>query len=364
MRPCAASAILLLVAGIAGAQSPPPQESPVRRIAFGSCLGQDGVQPIWDQVLKTKPDVFVFLGDNVYADTVDMVELRAAYAKLDAQPGFQRLKKATRVVATWDDHDYGLNDAGGELASKEPSKQVFLDFWGVPKDSPRRERDGVYHSEVFGPPGRRVQIILLDTRYNRSPLVFKENKADLIDGGRYQRNTDPSATILGASQWAWFEEQLRVPAQIRVIASSIEVVDEDYGGETWANFPLERKKLFGLLWRSTGSLFISGDRHFAELSMMDGEAGYPIYDLTASSLNWSEHVFRMIEPNRHRIGVVNRGDNFGMIEIDWERKDPLLRLKIVDEDGDIMLQHKVELSVLRESNLPWWNVVPAPSEPD
>jgi alkaline phosphatase D len=364
MKRSAPAAILLLTAAGAAAQSPPAPEPSVRRIAFGSCLGQDGVQPIWDQVLKTRPDVFVFLGDNVYADTTDMVELKAAYAKLAAQPGFQRLKKATRVVATWDDHDYGLNDAGGELPSKEQSKQVFLDFWGVPKDSPRRERDGVYHSEVFGPPGRRVQFVLLDTRYNRSPLVFKENKADLIDGGRYLRNTDPSATILGAAQWAWFEEQLRVPAQIRVIASSIQVVDEDYGGETWANFPLERKKLFGLLWRSTGSLFISGDRHFAELSMMDGEAGYPIYDLTASSLNWSEHVFRMIERNRHRIGVVNRGDNFGLIEIDWERKDPLLRLKIVDEDGDLLLQHKVELSVLRESNLPWWNVVPPPADPD
>jgi alkaline phosphatase D len=364
MRMHAPAAIFVLAAGMASTQSPPPAEPLVRRIAFGSCLGQDGVQPIWDQVLKTKPDVFVFLGDNVYADTVDLVELKAAYAKLGSQPGFQRLKKATRVVATWDDHDYGLNDSGAELPSKEGSKQIFLDFWGVPKDSPRRERDGVYHAEVFGPPGRRVQFVLLDTRYNRSPLVFKENKADLIDGGRYQRNTDPAATILGARQWAWLEEQFRVPAQIRIIASSIQVVDEDYGGETWANFPLERKKLFGLLWRTTGSLFISGDRHFAELSMMDGEAGYPIYDLTASSLNWSEHVFRMIERNRHRIGVVNRGDNFGLIEIDWEGRDPLLRLKIVDEDGDILLQHKVELSVLRESNLPWWNVVPAPAEPE
>lgn len=207
-------------------------------------------------------------------------------------------------------------------------------------------------------PRRRVQIILLDTRYNRSPLVFKDDPTDLIDGGRYLPDADPNATLLGSKQWAWFEEQLRVPAQVRIIGSSIQVVDEDSAGEKWANFPLERKKLYTLLWRSTGSVFISGDRHFAELSMMDGEAGYPIYDLTSSSLNWSEHVFRMMERNRHRIAVLNRGDNFGLVEIDWERRDPLLRFKIVDEDGDVMIHHKVELSVLRESNLPWWNVVP------
>ncbi|HEY6553511.1 MAG TPA: alkaline phosphatase family protein, partial [Vicinamibacteria bacterium] len=171
-------------------------------------------------------------------------------------------------------------------------------------------------------------------------------------------------TLLGDKQWAWFEEQLRVPAQVRIIASSIQVVDEDYGGETWANFPLERKKLFTLLWRATGSFFISGDRHFAELSMMDSETGYPTYDLTSSSLNWSESTFRMPERNRHRVAVLNRGDNFGLVEIDWERRDPLIRFKVIDEDGEVMIHHKVELSVLRESNLPWWNKVPRyPGEP-
>ena len=350
--------LALVATSLFAADSKPADEALVSRIAFGSCLGQDGVQPIWDQVQKAKPDVFVLLGDNVYADTKDPVELRAAYAKLGAQPGYQRLKKAMPVLATWDDHDYGENDVGAEHPNKEASKQVFLDFFGVPKDSPRRQRDGVYHAEVFGPPGKRVQIILLDTRFNRSPLVFQEDKTDLVDGGRYLPNDDPNATLLGASQWAWFEEQLRVPAQVRIIGSSIQVVDEDSGGEKWANFPLERKKLYTLMWRTTGALFISGDRHFAELSMMDGEAGYPIYDLTASSLNWSEHMYRMMERNRHRIAVLNRGDNFGLIEIDWGRRDPLLRFKIIDEDGDTMIHHKVELSVLRESNLPWWNVVP------
>ena len=349
---------VFVVGAAAPKPSPEPAEPLVRRIAFGSCLGQDGVQPIWDHVIGTKPDVFVFLGDNVYSDTADEVELRAAYAKLAAQPGFQKLRQKTRVLATWDDHDYGTNDSGGDFPAKEASKQTFLDFWGVPRDSPRRGRDGVYHAEVTGPPGKRVQIILLDTRFNRSPLTFKEDPKDLVHGGRYQPVTDPAATLLGPNQWAWLEDQLRVPAQIRIIASSIQVVDEDYGGEKWANFPLERKKLFDLLWRSTGSLFISGDRHFAELSMMDGNAGYPVYDLTSSSLNWSEHMFRMLERNRHRIAVLNRGDNFGLIEIEWERRDPLIRMQIRDEDGDVMIHHKVELSVLRESNLSWWNVVP------
>ena len=341
------------------AASPPDKRSeqkPLSRIAFGSCLGQDLPQPIWKQVLAAKPDVFVFLGDNVYSDTDDENRLRAAYAKLAAQPGFQQLRRTTPILATWDDHDYGTNDSGGDFPAKAMSQQVFLDFFGVSKDSPRRRQQGVYHAETFGPPGRRVQIILLDTRYHRSPLVFEPDPKDPTDGGRYVPNADPGATLLGVAQWAWLEEQLREPAQIRIIGSSIQVVNEASGGEKWANFPAERKKLFDLLWanRNTGVIFISGDRHYAELEMMDGGIGYPVYDLTSSSLNWAESRWRRISPDKHRIGLVDRGDNFGLVEIDWNRTDPLVRLKIVDVDGDLVLHRKIDLSTLREGNLEWW----------
>ena len=351
-------AILALAALGLLAASPPekPSERPLSRIAFGSCLGQDLPQPIWKRVLAVKPDVFVFLGDNVYSDTDDEKRLRAAYAKLAAQPGFQELRKSTRILATWDDHDYGTNDSGGDFPAKAMSQQVFLDFFGVPKDSPRRQREGVYHAETFGPPGRRVQIILLDTRYNRGPLAFVPDPEDPTDGGRYVANTDANATLLGAAQWAWLEEQLHEPAQVRIIGSSIQVVNETAGGEKWANFPAERKKLFELLWanRNTGVIFISGDRHYAELEMMDGDIGYPVYDLTSSSLNWAEPRWRKIAASKHRIGLAERGDNFGLVEIDWDRADPLVRLKIIDVDGDLVLHRKIDLSTLREGNLEWW----------
>lgn len=78
----------------------------ISRIAFGSCAQQDKAQPILDTVLRHHPDVFVYLGDNIYGDTKDMKVLSDKYAKLGAKPEFQRLKKGTRVLATWDDHDF------------------------------------------------------------------------------------------------------------------------------------------------------------------------------------------------------------------------------------------------------------------
>src|SRR5262249_27568458 len=142
-------------------------------------------------------------------------------------------------------------------------------------------------------------------------------------------------TFLGAAQWKWLAEQLRVPAQVRLIGSSIQVIAEDHGYEKWMNFPHERQRLYDLI-RDTeagGVLFLSGDRHLAELSQMDGGAGYPLFDLTSSGLNQADKRWRRVEVNRHRVATMPYGDNFGVVEIDWDREDPRISLQIRDVDG-------------------------------
>jgi alkaline phosphatase D len=322
-------------------------KAPLHRIAFGSCAHQDRPQPIWKAVVAAKPELFLFIGDTVYADTEDMKVMRAQYAKLAALAGYKKLLKTCPVLATWDDHDYGVNDGGAEYPKKRQSQQVFLDFFGVPKDSPRRKQEGVYHSAVFGPPGKRVQVILLDTRYFRSPL--KKGKRNEDGRAPYVPNKDRKSTILGAAQWKWLGEQLRVPAELRLLISSIQLVPEEHGFEKWMNFPRERDRLYKLIHdsKASGVIVLSGDRHFAELSVMDAGIGYPLFDLTSSGLNQGSRRWRKPEANGHRLAIMNQGNNFGMVVIDWERKDPLVRLQIRDEEGDITIQHKVPLSLLK-----------------
>jgi len=74
------------------------------------------------------------------------------------------------VLAIWDDHDYGANDAGADFPMREVSQQLFLDFWNVPLDSARRAHPGVYDSWMIGPAEHQVQILLLDTRYFCDPF--------------------------------------------------------------------------------------------------------------------------------------------------------------------------------------------------
>ncbi|MFO0907424.1 MAG: alkaline phosphatase D family protein [Isosphaeraceae bacterium] len=341
------SVLLLMKTGQARAVEPDLNVT-LQRIAFGSCATQERPQPIWDAVNAAKPDLLLLLGDNIYADTENMDVMRAKYAKLAAKPGFQTLRARVPILATWDDHDLGVNDGGSDYPRKVESQQIFLDFFGDRPDSPRRKREGVYDAFVFGPEGRRVQVIMLDTRYFRSSPLKRKTLVKRGEGP-YEPNPDPNATMLGADQWRWLEEQLRKPAELRVVVSSIQVVAEDHGWEKWANLPLERERLYRLI-RETGAegvVFLSGDRHLAEISMMDGDVGYPLYDITSSGLNQASKNWRPLEVNRHRVGTMNWGDNFGLIVIDWNRPSPRISLEIRDDDGDVRLRQKVDLKVLR-----------------
>lgn len=327
-----------------------PAADALLRMAFGSCAKESRPQPIWDAILALRPQLYLGLGDNIYGDTEDMEVLRAKWQKLADIPGFKRLRQQCRVMMTWDDHDFGVNDGGADYPKRRESQQVFLDFLGEPSDSPRRQQEGVYTSALFGPPHQRVQVILLDTRYHRSPLKSKAERKP--NEGPYEPNPDPNATILGEAQWQWLEAQLKVPARLRLIGTSIQFVAEDHGWEKWANFPHERQRFIDLLkqTKAEGVIFLSGDRHLAEISMMDAGLTYPLYDVTASGLTEAARVFRRLEVNRHRVATMNWGNHFGFITIDWHRDPPVVSLQIRDEDGDIRIQQKLSLGVLNPSS--------------
>lgn len=326
----------------------------VSRIAFGSCAGQDAPQPIWEDVSRYQPDLWIWAGDNIYGDTDDMAVMRAKYARLAAIPGYADLvNSGIPILATWDDHDYGRNDAGADYPFRADSQTAFLDFFEVPMNSPRRQREGVYHAEIFGTSGQRVQVILLDTRYHRSDLI-KNPPEQVSSIGRYRPNNQKTATVLGEAQWTWLREQLLQPAELRLIISSIQVISPDHHYEKWNNFPQERKKLIALIeeTRAEGVVFLSGDRHHAELSCLHAPNLYPVYDLTASGINKSNphrpgQPPRPIEPNPYRIGKQFRGHHFGSVSVDWNQPDPIVELAIVNIDGETPITKKLLLSSLR-----------------
>ena len=338
-------------------------EVPLSRIAFGSCSNEKRPQPIWDAINEFNPQLFIFTGDNVYADSGDPAVLKTSYDKLAAVPGFAKLRAQCPVIGTWDDHDYGLNDGGAEWTGKQAAKEAFMDFFGIPADSPMRSREGIYDAKIFGPEGRRVQVILLDTRWFRGPLEklspeeLKKLRAEKGPwNGPYIPASNSDSTMLGEEQWKWLGEQLKQPAELRIIVSSIQVIPTDHGWEKWGNLPAERRRLLELVRDSYGRgvIFLSGDRHTADISMLppgtDGAPDYTLYDLTSSGL--TQTGFSR-EDNRYRVGSENPygQQNFGVLKIDWNQEDPTISMEIRDVNGQIVREARSTLHTLKPCEL-------------
>ncbi len=298
--------------------------------------------PILERVVLEKPDLFIFLGDNIYGDTEDMAELRKSYRELAAKPEFQQLRASTYVNATWDDHDYGTNDAGRHYPFKVESKEIFLDFWNEPARSSRRQHPGIYHSEYYGTGRNTVQVILLDTRTFRDDLLPNNDKKHWKND--YRPNENPDSTFLGAAQWAWLETELKQPATFHIIATSNQFCHEYNGWESWTNVPHEQQRMVELIRseQAEGVVFISGDVHWGELSMVEPASMYPLYDMTSSGIT---ETWPKTEPNKHRVGKVEPANNYGLFTIDW-KDDPELKMELKTVDGKSVITQVVKRSQL------------------
>lgn len=292
-------------------------------LAFGSCNKQELPQPLWDPILENRPDVFVWGGDNIYADTDDMAKLEAGYQKQKSHAGYQKLLGNTEVLAVWDDHDYGKNDTGAEFEHKKESQQKFLDFLDVSADDPRRSREGIWHSRLFSTRNGSVKMILLDTRYFRSPLLKSADPEK-----RYELS--PEGTVLGEVQWNWLKEELTSSkADFNVLVSSIQFLSAEHGFETWGNFPAEVGKLQELIVSSGAKnvILLSGDRHISEFSKTNLPGiDYPLIDFTSSGLTHTYSGFTG-EPNRYRAGEVVKDLSFGLLLFDLQNKKVIMQMR-------------------------------------
>ena len=288
------------------------------KIGIGSCLDQDFPQPIWQPIEEENLDYFIFLGDNVYGDSIfeNLYKMKRAYSKQKKLlPDFL---DQTDIFAIWDDHDYGKNDGGSDYKYKKLAENLFLDFWNVPINDVRRSREGIYFSEnkVFF--NRKYKLIFLDTRYFRSQLKGKK--------GSYQKNNDESATILGKEQWTWLEKELDSNFDYLFIFSSIQIIPEDHGFEKWSNFPNDRTKLLKILEKyKDRTILFSGDRHRSGIYKRNG-----IVEITSSSMNKPGSSF--FETDKYLIGETYPQENYSVLKI----LNDDINIDIKDKHGEIL----------------------------
>ena len=293
-------------------------------IAFGSCNNQMLENPFWQQLTAQKPDVWLWGGDIIYSDTENMDVLQKNYELQAQKKDYQDFIASTQVMATWDDHDYGMNDGGNEYVKKVASQQVFLDFLEAPKNDIRRQREGVYYSRIFQTGKHLVKIIMLDTRYFRTALT-----PDPTGKKRYIPQTDTSGTILGNAQWKWLEHELNHhTADFTLILSSIQILSSLHGFESWGNMPHEVEKLKNLIAHSKTKrvILLSGDRHISEISLAKiGKDSIPLIDFTSSGLTHSYTGYSG-EENPYRVGEVVFQKSYGLIRLHFDTHSAQLEM--------------------------------------
>ena len=285
------------------------------KIGFASCLNQNKAMPIFSTIKAEGFDLFLMMGDNVYGNSKseDLKELSLAYSK--QRQNFDKLDFDFPIEAIWDDNDYGLGDGGKEYHLKDKSKKLFLDFWDISNDDPRRKRSGLYHEIIKDFKGKSIQILFLDTRTFRDNLKPSDDKG-AVGKERYIPFLDSTLTMLGDEQWQWLAQKMSVAIDYRFIISSIQFLAIGHGWECWNNLPYERQKLINLIDKSNieHTVLLSGDRHRGGLYQLKTKTNKIISEMTSSSLNVP--YSNSEEPGPLRVGGTYSRENYGVIQLD------------------------------------------------
>jgi alkaline phosphatase D len=305
-------------------------------IAFGSCNRSDLPQPLWDEIAGDKPDLWIWLGDNIYGDSNDTLVLRTKYNQQLNNEGYKMLLAQTPVIGTWDDHDFGRNDGNKTFAIKKESQQLALDFLQEPRNSPRRQQEGMYAAYDYEVGRKKIKVILLDVRYHQDPLIKGPNGY----------TPDPAADILGAGQWQWLEKQLKDSrADVHIIGSGLQFIPEEHATEKWGNFPASLNRFYQLLsdTRAKGVLLITGDRHIGEITKKEIPGiRYPLYEFTSSGLTHSSER-DTANKNRYRVGALVTQKHYGLFRFTQTKRKLEVEATLKGEHGVVYTKEKLSI---------------------
>lgn len=277
---------------------------------------------IFTSMAKRQPDLTLWMGDNIYlreGDFDDRAAMRRRYDQWRSVPELAGLMNTGRHLATWDDHDYGVNDSNSSNPSKETSLELFKQYWANPS---------------YGMPGlpgvftqyriSDVEVFLLDARWYRDS----------------DKTIDEDRRMFGDGQLRWLKNALlNSTATFKLVVSGSQMLNLKNRFEGWHNFPRESQDFLGWLDRQKvpGVMLLSGDRHFSVLLQQERSGNYPLYELTCSPTTARAYAYPeqdLKDNDRFVSGSVVTQNNFCELEVSGARGQRALKLSIADRDGN------------------------------
>jgi alkaline phosphatase D len=310
------------------------EDAPDFTVAIGSCsyiseaaLDRPGKPygsgyTIFESIAKKNPDIMIWSGDNIYlreADWDSKTGIYHRYTHSRSLKEIQPLLAKTQNFAIWDDHDFGPNDGDRSFYNKFLTQKAFKDFWGNKSYGMNPDQnEGIYSTFNWGD----AQFFLLDDRFFKTPN-------DRITGDK---------TILGNTQFEWLIDALSSSsANFKIIVIGGQVLNSVADKENYSNYPEEKQKLLKEILdnKIKGVMFISGDRHFTELSMLPRENTYPLYDWTVSPLTSGVATANVLKENNiyRTEGSLIAQNNFGTLSFTGSKENRQMKLAIFDTTG-------------------------------
>ena len=264
-------------------------------------------EDIWEQMVARNPDVIFFVGDNVYADiparAKSPADLWDRYVYTRQTLDIFRSQKLIPIIATWDDHDYGLNNSDRNYEFKHAARDIFETFF-VSDSSEKFHPSGLGVASLFEIYG--YSFFLMDNRTFRSPpLVSPQHH-------------------FGEAQMQWLLSSL--PGREHAFIAS---GDQFFGGYSHVNndksilasesFQGDHPQRFAYFLTQlqaidTEVVFLSGDRHYAEIMAIPTEMlGYRTYEFTSSPIsNFNTPISDV--PNPLRVASHDSDINFMLMK--------------------------------------------------
>jgi alkaline phosphatase D len=310
------------------------EDAPDFTVAFGSCMYINEPEvdrpgkpygsgyTIFESISKKNPDIMIWGGDNTYLRESDWDSKTGIYHRNTHSRSIkeiQPLLAKTQNFAIWDDHDYGPDNSDRSFYNKQITQKAFKDFWANKYYGMNpNQNEGVFSTFTWGD----AQFFLIDGRFFRSPEAR-------ITGAK---------TMLGTTQFEWLIDALSASeASFKIVVIGGQILNTVLDSENYSHFPEEKEKLLQEITANKikGIFFLSGDRHFAEMSMLPRNNSYPIYDWTVSPLTSgiaSQKVLK--EDNKYKVpGSAFVQHNFGTISFLGTQENRQMKLTLFDANG-------------------------------
>ena len=265
----------------------------------------------------------LWLGDNFYYLPTHLQNLQGMFGRQmevrQFTPSLNKLLAARPNYAIWDDHDYGPNNSYEDFDLKWGSRELAAHFWPNPDLASAL---GWYHSFSFGD----ADFFMIDDRFFRNP------EAD-------------TPVFLGWEQIDWLCRELQSSsATFKFVAFGSQVLTEDYQApESFSFYEAERNYLFEFIVSEQieGVVFLSGDRHFTELSRKKMPGGYPLYNFTSSPM--LSPMNRTPGENGFRVAgtLVKDQQNYGKIRVEGPVGDRVCILETRDRLGELLWKYEI-----------------------